>query len=174
MKKGLFLLALLCCVTITNAQTIEKKNQWAIEAGVGGNGATTINLGIRWQRNFHPYVSWDILSANFVSNIDMISDVIMPQIMTGIRLYSPSFSGMKVYAIGRAGYGGSVCSNEDYQGDGIVFEVGGGLHLNKHLYIGYAYNHQDLGSVEVIVDKKHTASVDKESKYHSFRIGWIF
>jgi len=174
MKKGIFLLTLLFCATMINAQTVEKKSQWAIEAGVGGNGATTINLGVRWQRNFHPYVAWDILSANFVSNIDMISDVIMPQIMTGIRVSSPSFSGMKVYAIGRVGYGGSVCSNEDYQGNGMVFEVGGGLCLTKHLYIGYAYNHQDLGSVEVSVGKKQSVTVDKKSKYHSFRIGWIF
>lgn len=174
MRKSLFLLVVLFCATMTNAQTVEKKNQWAVEAGVGGNGATTVNLGFRWQHNFHPYISWDIFSANFVSNTDMITDAIMPQIMSGIRLHSPSFSGMKVYAIGRIGYGGSVCSNKDYQGNGMAFEVGGGLQLSKHLYIGYAYNHQDLGSDEVRIDKKHTVTVDKESKYHSFRIGWIF
>lgn len=128
MKKVLVFLFVTCgawfSLSTAHAQDVEKKNQWAVEAGVGGNGDIGVNLGVRWQHNFHPYVTWDVLSANFISNVKCISDAIMPQIMTGIRLHSPEFAGMKVYAIGHIGYGG-VVANDDSKGNGLGYEVGG-------------------------------------------------
>lgn len=170
MKKLLVLLSAVLCVLSVNAQYYdEKKNEWALEAGVGGTGSTAVNLGLRWQHNFHPYIAWDVLNLNAVAPTDDFGQVV-PQLMTGLRLKSPEFAGLKLYAIGHVGYGVNV---DDTDLHGLVFEVGGGIQLTEHFYVGYAYNHQDLGTIEVR-NGKHTSSEKRESKYHAFRIGWIF
>lgn len=94
MKKSFILCGLLLCTVLVNAQKDEKKNQWAVEAGIGGNGATTVNLGVRWQRNFHPYVAWDVLTLNVVAPTENLSEMLMPQLMTGVHLLSPEFTGI--------------------------------------------------------------------------------
>mgnify|MGYP003050704843 FL=1 len=169
----LLLFVSVVCAVSAGAQNDGKKNQWAMEVGIGGNGATTVNLGFRWQHNLHPYVAWDVLALNVVAPTEELSEMLMPQLMTGVRLLSPELSGMKVYVTGRAGYGGIMSGNADARGQGLAFEIGAGINITKHLYAGYAYNHQDLGTSEVKINKQ-TISVDRKLKYHSFRIGWIF
>lgn len=173
MKKLFILCGLLICAVTVNAQNEEKKNQWAVEAGIGGSGTTTVNLGVRWQRNFHPYVAWDIVTLNIVAPTENLSETLMPQLMTGIHLFSPELAGMKVYMTGRAGYGGMMSGDSDARGDGFTFELGAGINITKHLYAGYAYSHQDLGTSEMTIGKQ-TLSFDRKVKYHSFRIGWLF
>ena len=171
--KVLFFLASIICTVPAGAQNDEKKNLWAVEAGIGGNGVATVNFGVRWQHNYHPYVAWDVLALNVVAPTGELSEMLMPQLMTGVHLFSPKLLGMKVYVTGRAGYGGIMSGNADARGQGVSFEIGAGINITRHLYVGYAYNHQDLGTSEFKINKQ-TISVYRESKYHSFRIGWIF
>ncbi len=173
MKNLLLLCALLFCTLTVNAQDDAKKNWFAVEAGVGGYGEIAVDLSLRWQHNFHPYIGWDVLTLSYTSEPGNLfkGESFMPQLMTGIRLMSPEFSGLRGYLYGRAGYGGMTDMEGD--DDGVAFEIGAGINLTRHLYVGYAYNHQALGSVTVKVGKQKT-TVDKQVKYHSFRIGWAF
>lgn len=180
MRKLFVVMGLLLCCMVVKAQDDDlKKNQWAVEAGVGGTGVTTIDLGVRWQMNFYPNVAWDVLTVKALAAPDSFSETIMPQVMTGLHLTSPKFVGMSAYFIGRAGYGYWI----DKEAGGFCFEVGGGINVTKHIYVGYAYNHQK-GTYDYTYFKKgsggkysgtlHTAEEDYKSDYHAFRIGFYF
>ena len=93
MKRFLVLVGMLLCVLMINAQYVEKKHQFGIELGVGGNGMTAVDFGLRWQTNFHPNVSWDVLTVKAVGCPEELGSTITPQVMAGIHLTSPEFAG---------------------------------------------------------------------------------
>ncbi|MCL1626368.1 hypothetical protein [Bacteroides caecicola] len=165
MKRFLVLVGMLLCVLMINAQYVEKKHQFGIELGVGGNGMTAVDFGLRWQTNFHPNVSWDVLTVKAVGCPEELGSTITPQVMTGIHLTSPEFAGMSAYVIARCGYGYWV---EGESGD-VCFEVGAGINLTKHVYIGYVFNHQSGDG-----DSYDYKYVDYTANYHAARIGFLF
>lgn len=175
----MFFSLLLCCMVVKAQDDDLKKNQWAIEAGVGGTGDVTIDLGVRWQMNFHPNIGWDVVTLKALTSPDRFKETLMPQVMTGLHLTSPKFAGMSAYFVGRAGYGYWI----DQEAGGFCFEVGGGINVTKHIYVGYAYNHQK-GTYDYTYTKQgsggkysttlHTAEMDYKTNYHAFRIGYYF
>lgn len=132
-----------------------RRNQFGIELGVGGTGDITVDLGLRWQMNIHPNIGWDVLTLKAITVPDYLEDSITPQLLTGLRLTSPSFSGLTAYLTGRAGYGYWINGEEG----GFCYEIGAGVNVTKHISLGYAYNRQD-GNLDF--------------KYHAFRVGFSF
>lgn len=133
-----------------------KRHNFGVELGVGGTGLFTVDLALRWQMNLHEYLSWDVLTVKAMVVPEYFSESITPQVMTGVHLNSPQFWGLSVYLLGRGGYGYMV----DAETGGACFEIGTGLNITKHVYVGYAYEQQ-----KVDVSKM---------KYNAFRVGFLF
>lgn len=189
MRKILLFVGMFLCCFVLQAQDWSfsngsddsdvKKNQFAVELGVGGTGEVAVDLGFRWQMNLYPNIGWDVLTLKAYAAPDDLGATVTPQLMTGIHLTSPEFVGLTGYLIGRAGYGYWI----DREAGGFCFEVGAGINVTKHMYIGYAYNHQK-GNYEATFYKKgsggkytttlYTEDVDYKVNYHSFRIGFYF
>ena len=170
MKRICFLFMLVLCVIVVRAQDKVNKHQFSVEAGVGGNGVASMDLGLRYQINFHPNIAWDVLTVKGISSFDNFpTDDLLVEAMSGLRLTSPSLNGLKAYATGKVGYG-NYCTSTDESG--FVFEGGGGLYLTKHFYVGYAFN-QISYDTDVRVGKKNE-TVSVKGKYHACRIGFTF
>lgn len=165
MKKSLLLLLIVLeCIT-ANAQDWSfggdsyetKRNNFGIELGVGGTGDVTVDLGFKWQANLHENIAWDVVTLKALADVENnFEESITAQVLTGLRLISPEFSGMNIYANARAGYAHNIDASEG----GFAFEIGAGVNVTRNIYLGYAYNNFRLG--------------DGKVKYNAFRIGFLF
>lgn len=175
MRKVFLLLVMSVLCLCSKAQyTDGGQNFWSVDLGVGGNGETSLNLGVGYHHSFTPIVAWDVLTFQAISHPGALKEHTFLQALSGLRLTSPTFAlsgmdNMSIFAIGRAGYGWWT----DPQVGGFTFEVGGGVNLTSHLYIGYAFNHEDAGSVSS-GKGANKVTVNREMKYHSFRLGFYF
>lgn len=165
MKKTVFLLLMVLGCTMAKAQDWSfggdsyetKRNNFGIELGVGGTGDVTVDLGVKWQTNLHENIAWDVITLKALADVENdLGESCTGQLMTGLRLLSPEFSGMTIYANARAGY----AHNFDSSNGGFAFEAGVGVNVTRHIYLGYAYNQFKLDDVKV--------------KYHAFRVGFLF
>lgn len=164
-KTFLTLLMVLGCAVTTKAQDWSfggdsyetKRNNFGIELGVGGTGDVTVDLGFKWQANLHENIAWDVVTVKAVADVENnFAESCTGQVLTGLRLISPEFSGMNIYANARAGY----AHNFDASEGGFAFEIGAGIQVTRSIYLGYAYNNFKLG--------------DGKVKYNAFRIGFLF
>lgn len=151
-----------------------KKNQFAIELGVGSASDINVDLGLRWQMNFSQYVAWDVLTFKALADVayDDIFDATILELLTGVRGTSPVFfKNMSAYITAKAGY---AVACQDIDGDGeFAFELGIGINLTHHLYVGYAFNNCGVNE-ESYSSKKYSYSYPAKSNVHSFRIGYAF
>lgn len=166
MKKTLLLaLSLLLLAAAAHAQRwsfddeSDSKDDWfGVDLGVGGMkdlDGTGIDFGLRYLHEYTKNIAWDAVSLKAVANTEDFGATITPQLMTGIRLTSPGLlKDMAVFGGFKAGYGYNVDGEEG----GFCYEVEAGLKINRHLFVGYAYNNQKLGGGNV--------------KYSAFRIGF--
>ena len=125
-----------------------KKSVFGIDVGVGTRNiknsewgsyqlGTFIDAGIRFTRNFSPYIGWDL----FTLKCQVHSKEYIAQAMTGLRAFTPAFiKEVKGYAGFKAGYG-MLFKLED---SGLVYEFEAGIYLTKMFSIGFAYNAQHL------------------------------
>lgn len=172
MRKVFFCIVLLLSVMTISAQGVEKRNQFAVELGFGGNGKAGMDLGLRWQMNFLPYLAWDVVTAKALTNFDPADDLLV-QGMSGLRLTSPVYSGISIYGTGKVGYGYYPTSIDT---GGVCFEIGVGINLNKHVYAGYAFNNQSYSMSINMGSGRKPKWEDKtmKIKLHEFRIGYTF
>lgn len=165
MKKSflILLLSISCCVTFAQDWAFgggsyeTPRHQFGIELGVGGAGDLCVDFGLRWQANFNEYIAWDVITVKAVADVEEdFSETITPEILSGLRLISPDFGGMTAYVNGRVGY----AHNFDMEEGGFTYEVGAGLNVTRHIYVGYAFNH-------IKID-------ESDANYHAFRVGFLF
>lgn len=148
-----------------------KKNRFAIDLGVGGGqGAGVFDLGVRYQHNFAPFIGWDAISVKAVfpteDSFDENPDL---QIMTGVRGTTPNFyKNMSGYLSVASGYGFSTDSGVYSNDGGVCAEVGIGVNLCKHVYMGYAFNFQKVNITVEDMD------ISGKGKTHYFRLGFVF
>ncbi|HJF07155.1 MAG TPA: hypothetical protein K8U81_03045 [Phocaeicola coprocola] len=148
-----------------------KKNRIAIDLGVGGaKGGGGFDLGVRYQRNFAPFLGWDAISvkAAFPTKNTFDENPNL-QIMTGVRGTTPNFfKDMSGYLSIALGYGFSTDSSAMNNDGGVCFEIGPGINLCKNIYVGYAFN---LQKINVSIDGQNVSS---NGKLHYFRLGFVF
>lgn len=165
MKKMILLLLVVLGSTMANAQDWSfggdsyetKRNNFGIELGVGGTGDVTVDLGFKWQTNFHENIAWDVITLKALADVENnFGESCTGELMTGPRLISPEFAGMNIYANARFGY----AYNFDASDGGFSFEIGTGVNITRNIYLGYAYNNFKIG--------------DGKIKYHAFRVGFLF
>lgn len=148
-----------------------KKNRFAIDLGAGGGkGVGAFDLGVRYQHNFAPFIGWDAISVKVAfpteGTFDKNPDL---QIMTGVRGTTPNFyKNMSGYLSVALGYGFSTDDGDGSNDGGICTEIGVGINLCKHVYIGYAFN---LQKVNTTMDKMEMSG---NGKLHYFRLGFVF
>lgn len=147
----IFLMFVISSTSIMSAQNLKydydnfKKNRIAVDLGVGtSRGVGIWDLGLRYQRNWKPYIGWDAASVKATWPITSTTyDSPFIQFMTGLRGHSPKFhKNMSVYMGLSAGYGFHVCSEEIEYGPCVEF--GFGLNFTKNIYMGYALKVQRL------------------------------
>lgn len=202
MKKIIFTILFLLGITTAHAQiagtemfynnpsersannTSYKKNCFGLDLGIGGvkdiDGATA-DIGIRYLHNFSPYIGWDVFNAKsiwFIKNLTDgadISSAVVPQLMTGIRGYTPTFAGnMSVYGAFKMGCGYAI----DMEAFGFCYEFEIGLHLTHTIFIAYAFNHQGGHYETAITNSKGKIigyrDTDIKQNYSAFRVGFNF
>jgi len=192
------ILALCLSFTVLFGQSNEityKQNAFGLDLGIGGTSynddwwgkdtgaATTFDIGFRYLHNFSPYFGVDFFKFKLpfiyknVDDIDFDYFGFNPQLMTGVRGYSPSFtsSGMRAFGAFRLGAGVLVNTFTDFDetftgvGGGFCFEFEVGMYLNHTVFVAFAYNYQG-GSVTFENDYK----ADIGASYPAFRIGFDF
>lgn len=178
MKKIICLLMVILAISSVNAQKLYddnfKKNRFAIDLGIGSaKGANGIfDLGVRYQKNFLPYLSWDAIGIKAMVDTDYFDELwthTLLQAMTGVRGTSPCFyKNMSGYVALDAGYGYHI--ENDY--GGVCCEFNLGLNLCKNVYVGYALNFQKANVETYVMGEVY--SNDMKAKTHSLRIGFIF
>ena len=163
MKKTLLLMLLALSSTAAMAQWSydggyeTKRHCFGIELGVGGTGDTSVDFGLRWQANLHENFAWDVLTLKAVADVENdFSESITPELLTGLRVISPDFSGLTAYLNARFGYAYNIDASEG----GFAYELGAGVNVTRNIYIGYAFNQFKIDEAKV--------------KYHAFRIGFLF
>ncbi len=204
MRKIVATVALLCCIVSakgqiagvemfyntpgseaqSNTSTQYKKNCFGLDLGIGAvedSDGKYMDIGFRYLHNFSPYIGWDVFTLKTLVAIDALNgddfseDALLPQLMSGIRAYTPTFAkSMSVFASFKAGYG-YIMSME--KGGGCYeFEVG--LHLTRTLFLGYAYNFQGASmEVDTYNSKGRVSgseSIKIKNKYSAFRLGFNF
>lgn len=151
-----------------------KRNQFAIELGVGSASDINVDLGFCWRMNFSKYVAWDVLTFKALADVayDDILDATILELLTGVRGTSPVFyKNMSAYLTAKAGY---AVACQDIDGDGeFAFELGVGVNLTRHLYVGYAFNNCGVNEEEYY-SKKHSYNYATKADVHSIRIGYTF
>lgn len=168
MKKILSsLLSIVLCTGIASAQDWDFGNSYenklhnvGIELGLGsGFGEDfTVDFGLRWQYNLHENFAWDVITIKAIADVKKhcFKESITPTVLSGFRVISPNFIGLTAYANARVGYAYNV-DNED---GGFAYEVGVGVNVTKHVYIGYAFNDNKVDYYDM--------------DYHAFRLGFLF
>ena len=166
MKKILLLAFGLLLLNVTaNAQRwsfddeSDSKDDWfGIDLGVGGMkdiDGTGVDLGLRYLHEYTKNIAWNAVSLKAMANTEDFAATVTPQVMTGIRLTSPElFKDMAAFGGFKAGYGYNIDGEEG----GFCYEIETGLKINRHIFVGYAYNSQKLGNGKI--------------KYSAFRIGF--
>lgn len=141
-----------------NDKSDSKQNWFGIDLGVGSASdvdGTMLDLGFRYMRTFSPYIAWNAVNLKAIANTEDIGTTVTPQLMTGLRLTSPSFlNTMSCFAGAKVGYGFNIDSSEG----GVCFEIEAGINLSRYIFVGYAYNNQDIDGFK--------------SKYSALRIGF--
>lgn len=172
-----------------------RHHHFGIDLGIGGTGYKqfVFDLGLRWQININDYIAWDAITVKSLMVLDeqFFNDSeykITPQLLSGLHLMTPQFAGMKVYGYARLGYGWNIhqCDEEymdvlDHQ-SAFAYELGAGLQVSKHVYLGYAFNkiNLDYGAIHTpLIDSDYTDEDNWETIYYLyrayiFRVGFIF
>lgn len=176
-----------------------RHHHFGIDIGIGGSGNKQFigDFGLRWQININDYIAWDALTVKslivmdeqfFSSDEDESGYKVTPQLLSGIHLLTPQFSGMKVYGYARLGYGWNIHQcDEDYvdvldHQSGFAYELGAGLQVSKHVYLGYAFNkiNVDYGAIYTpLADSDYTDESNWKTIYYLyrayiFRVGFVF
>ena len=149
-----------------------KKNNFGVDIGVGFYKSNTMaDLGVRFLHNFSPYIGWDIINIKalmYVEDFDGENSFI-PQLMTGLRVKSPTFgNSMAGFASFKAG-GGFVVVAEEF---GLCYQFEIGLHLTKKFFVAFAYDHQ--GGETKITLKKEVYKTKIDLGYSALRLGFNF
>lgn len=165
MKRTIILLTVFMTTAVAMAQDLSfnggsyehRRHSFGIELGVGGAGDLCVDLGLRWQMNLHEYVAWDVITVRAMADVENdFGDSITPEILSGLRLISPELFGMTAYANARFGY----AHNFDLEDGSFTYELGVGINVTRHIYVGYAYNHFKID--------------DEKVNYNAFRLGFLF
>lgn len=133
----------LLAIAPLSAQNIMQDATWSFEAGVGSE----LEMGLRAQRNFNEYVSWDILHAKYAFDYNKGGNFNELTLTTGIRGYSPSFGpDLKAFAALDLGYG--LSWPDAYSNFALDFSLG--VYVWRNVYVGYGLgllhhtdNHKD-------------------------------
>lgn len=179
MKKIICLLAVIFTISISvNGQKLYnnnfKENRFAVDLGIGSaKGANGIfDIGLRYQKNFLPYLAWDAIGIKAMVSTDYFDELwthTLLQAMTGFRGTSPAFyKNISGYVALDAGYGYHI--ENDY--GGVCCEFNAGLNLCKNIYIGYALNFQKANLKTYVMGNNFSTTM--KSKTHSLRLGFIF
>lgn len=151
-----------------------KKSTFGIELGL----AKEVEVGIRFQRNFSKYVSWDILQFKYAYDYNEMNEKDLAlhklSIMTGVRGFTPSFSKRRVvkfFASFDFGYGPMITRvTESYKDSHYqwynerdakesdhtcAMDFTLGLQLKKW-HLAYGLNSHRNGDVK---DKEHTLRI---------------
>lgn len=127
------------------------------------NAKGAFGFGFHFEHRFNKYFAWDIFSVGWDAPFDSPADTDRVMVRTGFRGFSPKFAkNMRAYAhldLGYAAYIAETASvysysyydsyyrtyyprySYDYEmkaSHGFGLEFGFGLHLTKHLSVGYA------------------------------------
>lgn len=165
-KRTFFILAMLLFLTVDmraqkwsfDKKSDSKQDWFGIDLGIGGmknlNG-TGVDFGLRYLHTYTPYIAWNAINVKAIANTEDFVKTITPQVMTGIKLSSPSFF-KDIYVFG--GFKGGYGYNIDGREGGFCYEIEAGINLTRNIFVGYAYNNQKIA--------------DGNLKYSAFRIGF--
>lgn len=133
------------------------RHNFGLEVGVGGTGDVTVDIGVKWQLNLHEFVAWDVITAKALADVENdFSDSITAQLLSGLRLTTPDFSGLSAYATAKFGYAYQF----DAEDGSFAYELGIGINATRRVYFGFAYNTFKIDDIRI--------------KYNAFRIGFLF
>jgi hypothetical protein len=154
-----------------------KTSAFGLDLGIGSRSmedvdwGTFMDLGIRWQHNYSPYVGWDILNLKIHGNTEYLSDIdeYLFQLMSGIRGYSPTFfNDMKGFASLKFGLGYQPA----VESGGFAFEFEIGVYFNETVFLSFVSNSQKLKGT--FYDDYYEYELDANCPYVGVRLGFDF
>ena len=126
--------------------SIARGHRFGFEAGITNfESEIALDLGFRWQYDFHEYISWDVVTLKALAQFNNFDGSLTPEILTGLRLFTPEFIGMRLY--GNAGIGYDY--NPDTGYGGLALQLGIGLRVTDTVSIGYAFDRMKLDDFKV-------------------------
>ena len=137
------------------------------------DGTAWLDVSLRRTYKFIEYVGWDIVKIKLNVNMkDIDPERMYPQIMTGVRGYSPKFKDdMRGYLAMASGVGFGL--NESV---GIAWEMDFGVYLNHTTSVGIGYNLQQAKNRETHTVMGNSTTIENimRNNYWSLRLGVKF
>lgn len=156
MKKIIFALVAMLCVTTASAQrartsnysNVDKKNHFAMGLGVGKLAKgfdASFDFDLRWQRDINEHFALDMLTVNVTAPFNSPKDITEGSFRFGGRGFtSPFYNNMRGYANLDLGYtliGSSIKGFDGGANHAFGLEFGAGVEVTKKIALGYSLHY---------------------------------